>query len=325
MTLLRLDVRPKRYASNPIIGLGGSGTWYEKQIFDPVPMIDPANSANLVMWVTGMAAPVATGEMSIGRCTSTVADPYSWTVTGQVLSKAAGEWDDNHVRLGSVLYDSGTYYMYYTGGPPGTGTSIGLATSDDGITWTRHASNPILTPNDNGRDDGDHVSEPAVIKEGSDWTMIYSYRNGATVLPGYRYATSSDGVTWTKGGTGDILTTAPLYGEFHQLLKINGSYVLIYESGTGEVPYRLFAATSGVAIGPYANIPQNPFLEETGVADDWDEFHVATGAIIEVNNIWRLLYVGAGDLSQPYVNNTWPMGIADFQTRAFCGGNGMRR
>jgi hypothetical protein len=226
--------------------LGGAGTWYEGQVYDFQPLTDPADSTRLLCYVSGMKAPTPSGEQSIGRFHVSASNPFqTWTSDGQVLTKGAGgAWDAGGVRMGSLFYDAGTYYLFYSGWDAGfTYEKIGLATSTDGTTFTKYASNPILTPTGQGRTDGDFVSEPAVLKEGSAWTMIYGYRNGATILPGYRYATSGDGLSWTKGGAGDVLTTDPLYGEFHQLVKFGASdYALIYEAGSLTVPYRIKVA-----------------------------------------------------------------------------------
>lgn len=322
--MLRLDVPPLPHPGNPLFPLGGAGSWREEQIFDFCPLPDPTDAAKLLMYATGMAAPVASGTMSIGRYTGTVAAPYTWADTGQVLLPAASGWDAGHVRLGSVVYTAGTYYLFYTGGTPGSGTSIGLATSTNGASFTRHPSNPILTPTGQGRNDGDHVSEPAVLLEGGQWTLIYGYRNGGTTLPGYRYATSTNGTSWAKGGTGDILTTAPLYGEFHQILKVDDKYVLIYESGSGTVPYRIFAAIGPAASGPFTPLPTGPILRESGLVGAWDRYHVATASVLQVSGQWLLFYCAAGTMDQPYVNNTWPGGIATFVPRAFAG-RGRRR
>lgn len=314
----RFEFPPTKLAGNPRIPLGSAGSWYEKQIFDPVVLPHHSDSSALVMFVSGMAAPVATGLQTIGRLTSTVANPLVWSTPTQVLTNGGvGAWDNGGARLGGVLYVGGTYYMYYTGGPAGGGTRIGLATSSDGITWTKHASNPVLTPTGQGRNDGDNVSEPAVWFEGGSWTMIYSYRNGSTILPGYRYATSSDGISWTKGGSGDILTVAPLYGEFHQILKIDGEYWLQYESGgstASQIPYRIFMAksTTNTVIGPYVPTRFGPVLSETNQAGTWDRYHVATACVFQAGSRWLMAYVGASDLFQPYWDNTWPMGFAEY-------------
>jgi hypothetical protein len=304
-----------RYASNPIININGSA-WYASQIFDFCVIPDHTDATKLIMYASGMASPVETGEISIGKFTSTVANPYVWTEVGQVLTHgSSGAFDEKDVRLGSCFEDSGTYYIYYTGINNSFAAAIGLATSTDSDTFSKSGSNPVLTPTGQGRNDGTHVSEAAVLKEGSSWTMVYSYRNGATVLPGYRYATASTATGWTKGGAGDILTcVSGFYCEFHHLFKVGSDYVIVYESGNTTNPFRLYMASASSPTSDFINSASNPILSESGGAGTWDRYHVATGRLNLIGNQWRLFYAGAGGHDQPYGTNTWSMGVADLLT-----------
>ncbi|WP_344856898.1 beta-xylosidase [Amycolatopsis ultiminotia] len=66
-----------------------------------------------------------------------------------VLSGSPGNFDGVHTCDPSVLRVGGTYYMYYTGaaGDHALGNAIGLATSTDGVHWTRaNGGRPILGP-----------------------------------------------------------------------------------------------------------------------------------------------------------------------------------
>lgn len=291
--------------------LGGAGTWYEEQVFDFQAFVDPSDATRVLCYVSGMASPVAGTNIVIGRFHAALSNLHSWTSDGPVLSPTAAAWDSSFVRMGSLFYDGSTYYLFYTGSNDSGGSaSIGLATSSNGTTFTKYAGNPILTPGGQGRSDGNYVSEPAVIKEGSSWTMIYSYRNGGTIMPGFRFATSSDGTTWAKGAGGDILTIAPLYAEFHQILKFSASdYALVYEAGNATVPYRIYVARATTAGGTYTNWASNPLLSEAGGAA-WDRYHVSTPFAVQLNGQWYLFYSGAGDITEPYASNTWPGSLA---------------
>ena len=60
---------------------------------------------------------------------------------------APGAFDAYSIYHMDVFLHEGRWYMFYTGldkGGPGEQQSIGLATSGDGLTWTKHAANPIL-------------------------------------------------------------------------------------------------------------------------------------------------------------------------------------
>jgi len=58
-----------------------------------------------------------------------------------------GGFDADSIYHMDVLVHEGTWYMFYTGldiAGPGQRQAIGLATSPDGITWRKHAGNPVL-------------------------------------------------------------------------------------------------------------------------------------------------------------------------------------
>jgi predicted GH43/DUF377 family glycosyl hydrolase len=61
---------------------------------------------------------------------------------------AKGEWDHGFVHQPRVLQTPDGWVMIYRGtkNDKGENMALGLATSPDGIHWTRSASNPVFTP-----------------------------------------------------------------------------------------------------------------------------------------------------------------------------------
>jgi predicted GH43/DUF377 family glycosyl hydrolase len=85
--------------------------------------------------------------------------------------------------------------------------AIGFATSTDGITWNKHGGNPVLMKTGNDTDpDGAFVGSACVVKIGSTYHMWYSGAKSESfltynyVLPNICYATSADGITWSRQG-----------------------------------------------------------------------------------------------------------------------------
>lgn len=318
MAINAWEVHPSRFAGNPVIPLVAS-TWYTSQVYDFCALINPSDRSQLLVYMTGMASPVATGLETIGLFTAPRSAPQTLSEYGQLLQPtgSGSDWDGGAIRLNDVLYVGSTYYLFYTGYPVAEGTppgKIGVATASNPFgPFTRSASNPILTPTGQGRNDGDCVSQGTVLYESGTWTMIYSYRNGATVLPGFRSATSSDGLAWTKSGSGDVLTVAPLYGEFHHLRRYGvGVYVLSYEAGNNTTAFSIFNATASTVAGTYTNVSANPMLSGSGVPGTWDRYHVATPCPFMLDGVAYLYYQGAGTHDQPYGTNTWPGGLASY-------------
>lgn len=89
-----------------------------------------------------------------------------------VVNGEAGEWD-SAVAFSPILVEyEEMYYMFYSGTASTidvSGTSIGLATSTDGLMWTKYDQNPIFQHNGDTR-----TSVAVVTVVDGEWIMIYS-------------------------------------------------------------------------------------------------------------------------------------------------------
>ncbi|MFA5164247.1 MAG: LamG-like jellyroll fold domain-containing protein [Candidatus Omnitrophota bacterium] len=150
------------------------------------------------MWYTGNVNSV----YRIGYATST--DGLNWTrVDGpqqylSVINISTDRFDKNHAGFPSVIKDGETYKMWYSG-YNGEFWRVGYATSPDGINWTKYdgpeADLSVLDVS-LGRFDSAHAYAPTVIKDGSVYRMWYMGFDGDIYRIGY--ATSPDGINWTK-------------------------------------------------------------------------------------------------------------------------------
>ena len=193
-----------KYASNPVLNLGAANAWDDAGIFGASVIKD---GATYKMWYTGYDGAV----WRIGYATS--ADGITWTknpgnscgLTGNgciMNLGTTGTWDDAHVGFHTVIKDGTTYKMWYTG-HDGANYRIGYATSADGIIWTKYASNPVLNLGAANTWDDAHVYEASVIKDGSTYKMWYTGHSGTNTKVGY--ATSADGIVWTKYASNPVL------------------------------------------------------------------------------------------------------------------------
>jgi len=107
-----------------------------------------------------------------------VSDP--WEVANQdnpVLELGnAGEWDNRRVYTSNVRYEPGTgkFQMWYAGDSTTSAPCIGFALSDDGLTWEKDITNPVLEPVP-GTWERDEVSPGSVVFDSSDsmYRMFY--------------------------------------------------------------------------------------------------------------------------------------------------------
>lgn len=137
--------------------------------------------------------------LRIYRATSP--DGLTWTPDERPVIDlgAPGSYDDYDAFAPSVLLEDGVYKMWYTASQENVGLTIAYATSTDGITWVKEASNPVLA------EQGAYY--PSVIKVGDTYMMWYSLPDreddGHTAI---YLATSPDGIIWTPHPDNPVLT-----------------------------------------------------------------------------------------------------------------------
>lgn len=140
----------------------------------------------------------------IGRASA--ASPLGpWTVDLEpVLTPGPeGAWDELGLEWPSVVREDDEFRMYYGVRIP-TGHAIGLATSTDGIDWTKYddpgtadeqyaGSDPVLVPN--AEWEYNKVDRPRVVRSPDGWVMIYQ---AGIRIEERGLAMSNDGITWEK-------------------------------------------------------------------------------------------------------------------------------
>ena len=131
----------------------------------------------------------------LGRATAPGPDG-PWAVDPDPILQpgAAGEWDAGGLSWPSIIQTDGGYAMYYTGldRPRGKG-AIGLATSADGATWTKHGG-PVLSAEPSW--ERGKVDRPRVVRTSTGLVMVYA----GGQLTDRGVAWSDDGVTWRRDG-----------------------------------------------------------------------------------------------------------------------------
>ena len=201
-----------KHPGNPVFAPAPTPAWDDQGVGQPSVLGPPSGFPQYLLWYWGDDQATGTGQF--GYATSP--DGITWTGLGaSVLSMGTtGEWDETVVGRPCCLYDTSTttYRLYYSGEDAGGLSRIGLATSADGITWSKSSSNPILSPTASGRWDDGGVFFPCVVKDGATFRMWYT---GVEALaPGNPYqiglATSTDGVNWTRFAGSPVLSPDPL-------------------------------------------------------------------------------------------------------------------
>jgi predicted GH43/DUF377 family glycosyl hydrolase/pimeloyl-ACP methyl ester carboxylesterase len=239
-------------------------------------------------------------------CSSSVfaASPFIKYPLNPIYSFSPTSWDTSATYNPSVLKIGSTYKMWYEGNG-GAGWRIGYASSPDGINnWIR-TSLPVIS---NGTPDGYEMdtATPNVIYNNDLhiyqmwYTSIgYSWNGSANDRFRVAYATSDDGINWTKHGwalrgtisswdTGGIKSTSVLYN--------NGQYKMWY-SGTDNSPFhwQIGYATSTDGINWTKENNGQPVLTAT---EPWELVDVTYPNVIFENNLYEMWY-GAGNGYNP--------------------------
>jgi len=159
-----------------------------------------------------------------------------------------------------VIVEGSVYKMWY-GGCTGSLCAIGYATSIDGLTWTKYAGNPVLQPEPSGWDQT--LGNPTVIKTGGIYGMWYAGNGPGGIRIGY--ATSTDGVSWTKSPSNPVLGPDPnstweSYTISTPVVLWDGtSYTMWYSGASGGLVYAMGRATSTDGV-TWTRDPANPLL-----------------------------------------------------------------
>jgi uncharacterized repeat protein (TIGR01451 family) len=203
----------------------------------------------------------------------------------------SGSWDDDDVWSPAVLKEGGGYKMWYTGDDGTNPSRIGLATSTDGITWTKAVANPVLSPGPSWETGG--IRAGGVISDSGLYKLWYTgFDSGGVGRIGY--ATSPDGVAWTEYGSPILDVGASGSWEDDDVLDPTvikeGSTYHMWYSGYDGITNRIGHATSSNGT-TWTRDLANPVLD-VGSPGGWDWLHVYGPSVIRYNDTFLMWYSG---------------------------------
>ena len=126
----------------------------------------------------------------------------------------SGAWDDTWAGITAVIFNGSDFQGWYIG-DDGTNYRTGYATSPDGVIWTKHASNPVMDLGPSGAWDSEGVGVNSVLFNGSMYELWYNGLMQRIFQIGY--ATSFDGIDWTKYETNPVLDLSEEAGDWEDV------------------------------------------------------------------------------------------------------------
>jgi hypothetical protein len=136
-----------------------------------------------------------------------------WTLRGTALTAGdPGSWDvrfHGQISPSSVIKKDGVYYLYYVGADGNRSTdggpshrNLGVATSTDGINFTKHPGNPVISHLPHNNQEEGIFSAGTALAANGDIVLVYGAiwaANSTTesVQSHVALATSSDGLNFT--------------------------------------------------------------------------------------------------------------------------------
>ncbi len=199
----------------------------------------------------------ANEEGEIGRATA-AAPTGPWIPDAEPILTAGskGSWDDLRVSAPRVIKTESGYTMYYSAIQHNARfyTNIGMATSPDGITWTKYndpattdtlyaESDPVLTTGDKK----EFIGQPMVQQTPDGWTMLYRTAQGTGSGMKIGFSTSQDGIHWAYNPANNFWDVKSIPGSdsfwYTAAVYHDDTYFLYIEGSTNQQHTQIYVAT----------------------------------------------------------------------------------
>jgi predicted GH43/DUF377 family glycosyl hydrolase len=126
-------------------------------------------------------------------------DGRQWTKEPDAVLRGGPRLSWDEVSLGDpyLIESGGTLYLFYLGEDRARRQRLGMASSVDGVHWTKQRQSPLLELGGTGDFDENGLGEPAVYPVQGGWVMLYTGRDRKENRA-LGFAFSSDGRQWVK-------------------------------------------------------------------------------------------------------------------------------
>lgn len=290
-----------RFEGNPILK-SSPGSWDDSVI--TTCSIVPSNDALKMFY--------GARDRGIGLAEGHARDLSRWRKRERPLLEAGskGAFDAGGVLSPAIVPVSDSlWYMYYVGYDPTRVKGaikvhqIGLAQStDQGETWARVSTEPVLPLGPPGSCDGATISSNTVLKLGDRWYSWYTGISQIPYLASICLATSGDGIHWDKYPHNPVLSYNP-YVETDAFMVATPQ--VLHEEGVFKMWYNSKGFGEGRSIGNYRigyaesldgihweRCAKLPVLGPSG--SGWDATMVEYPEVLNIGGTHYMWYCGEG-------------------------------
>ena len=264
-----------------------TGTWDNRGV--AMPEVIKENDV-YKMWYEGYDGV----KWSFGYATSS--DGKNWVKRDSpiLIPQSENGIDEKDIFEPSVV-KTDQYYMFYNSRDSSFMHRIRLATSIDGISWTKYPD-PVLIPTEDWETSG--VTHPTVIFHDGKFKMWYAALGSGTWRAGY--AESPDGISWSKSPENplDLPTLGHLGGL--DIIFYENNWHLFYHTGEG-VQTNIYHVVSDDLTNWHCEENCSAFrVSEMG----FDSVMVIGPSVVKVGNKLLLYYTGDD-------GNLWRVGLTN--------------
>jgi hypothetical protein len=252
---------------HPVIDRGPEGGWDHLAVDNPFVLVD---GDRYLCFYEAQDKPFDRGgREQIGLAVSSDGVHWEKKSAGNPIFGVGpeGAWDSHIAKLPTVFERQGTYYLFYSGKDART-KQIGLATSTDLISWTKHEANPVLRARP-GKWDRQLSTHPAsVFRREGRFYLLYRGMSRFYADQGLGLAVSDDLVHWERARDDPVIPTDREIASL-AVVETPDGYLAIAQS-PGRPYWRsadLVTWTEGPSAkftGPRVETLSNPFLAAGG-------------------------------------------------------------